>query len=254
MKKPNFNIIDYLIIILVIVAIAFAFIHIATDDSHDVQSSTYDYSSIGKILNKYLDYYLEGKNVNTTVIGVDAITGEDIEINGALVWAGDDVNNHFIGKVIDENGSEYLVGIYSDVPYADIYINQITLETDGSSYNATDITVKPKEISSLSDLSLDINSTYEISTAITSDSINPASYQNAVNTLLNNKVNPLKLSVSTSQLIINRINGNDLLTSSDILGSFTGVTSEITFRVYDCTDADLEYIKANFEVENIRAL
>ena len=254
MKKPKFNIIDYLIIILVIVAIIFAFIHITTDDNNDVQSSTYDYSSISKILNKYLDYYLKGENVNTKIVGIDSTTGEKVELSGTLVWAGEDSNNHFVGKVVTKNGSQYLVGIYSDIPYADIYINQMTLETNGTHYNATDITVKAKEINSLSDLALDTNSTYEITATVTPDSIDAVTYQKAFNALLDNKVLPIKRLSGSSQFGFNRISGADLLTASDIFGSFTGETSEIKYRVYNCTNDDLELIKSNFEVKNIRTL
>jgi DNA repair protein RecN (Recombination protein N) len=47
---------------------------------------------------------------------------------------------------------------------------------------------------------------------------------------------------------------NNLFTESDnaILGSLNGITDGLTIRIYNCSNADLENIKNNYEVINIR--
>ena len=53
MKKGILNkltIVDYIIIIAVICAVVFAFIHITTDDSNDTKTSSYDSSTMNKIV------------------------------------------------------------------------------------------------------------------------------------------------------------------------------------------------------------
>ncbi len=72
MKKGILNkltIVDYIIIIAVICAVVFAFIHITTDDSNDTKTSSYDSSTMNKIVENYLKLYLEGNVVETTVSG-----------------------------------------------------------------------------------------------------------------------------------------------------------------------------------------
>ena len=68
MKKGILNkltIVDYIIIIAVICAVVFAFIHITTDDSNDTKTSSYDSSTMNKIVENYLKLYLEGNVVET---------------------------------------------------------------------------------------------------------------------------------------------------------------------------------------------
>ena len=65
MKKGILNkltIVDYIIIIAVICAVVFAFIHITTDDSNDTKTSSYDSSTMNKIVENYLK---DGKDLRT---------------------------------------------------------------------------------------------------------------------------------------------------------------------------------------------
>jgi hypothetical protein len=48
---------------------------------------------------------------------------------------------------------------------------------------------------------------------------------------------------------INDINGVD-----PILGEINGVSSTITIRIYNCSQEDIELIKNNFDVKNIRKI
>ena len=85
MKKGILNkltIVDYIIIIAVICAVVFAFIHITTDDSNDTKTSSYDSSTMNKIVENYLKLYLEGNVVETTVSGYNASTGKAVELHG----------------------------------------------------------------------------------------------------------------------------------------------------------------------------
>ena len=124
MKKGILNkltIVDYIIIIAVICAVVFAFIHITTDDSNDTKTSSYDSSTMNKIVENYLKLYLEGNVVETTVSGYNASTGKAVELHGNISWIDDDKGSN-VKVLINSNGNEYLAGLYKDIPNADIYI------------------------------------------------------------------------------------------------------------------------------------
>ena len=240
MKKPGFlnkiTIIDILIIICIIGAVGFAIYHITDDDSTKTSATSFDYSTNPKMLETYLDYYKEGKIVTSEIVGTDAKSGEKIELNRRVLWLGEDGNGR-VNVLLDDNGKPLLAGFYIDVPNADLFIDSISLETNGDTYkNFKDITVSPKEINNLNDLIREIpNGTHcEISTSISIDNFDSVKYQKLLNALNENKKPCIVLRNSqTNTLEINRANKNDLKIASEILGDFNGQTSQIRLRTYN---------------------
>jgi hypothetical protein len=45
---------------------------------------------------------------------------------------------------------------------------------------------------------------------------------------------------------------DNLNDAESVLGTVDGVTDEITIRIYDSTDAQIDEIAKNFDIENIR--
>ncbi len=253
MKK--FTIIDYIIIILVICAVAFAFIHITSDDSSKIQKTAFDASTINKLPDTYLNYYKNGYIVKTTVEGVNSTNGEEVSINGTVKWIGDNGGNN-IKILVDSHNNTYLAGLYRNVPNADIYIDKISLETDGSTYdNLVEVTLKPKQITSLADLTNNLTGNYEISTIISLDSLDALKIQEITN-ILNENGNRLGIKASNTdlenQINLEKADETSINYANDILGNINGVTGEITVRIYNCSDDQLNQIKENFDVVNIR--
>ena len=156
MKKPKFlnklTIIDLLIIICIIGAVGFAIFHMADDDSSNASATSFDISTKNKILENYLNLYQEGNKVSSTVVGTDSSTGEKVERKGKVLWLGE-TEKEKTNILLDVNGKKVLAGFYKDTPNADIYIDQVSLETNGDSYsNITDFHIAPKEINSINDL------------------------------------------------------------------------------------------------------
>ena len=240
MKKPNFlnklTIIDLLIIICIIGAAGFAIYHMADDDSSTASATSFDYSTNPKILETYLDYYKNGNVVTSTIVGTDASTGEKLELSGNVLWLGES-GNEKVNVLIDSNGKEMLAGFYKDVPNADIFIDSISLESNGDTYaNITDFTVAPKEINNLNDLISEIpNGTqYEISTNIAIDNLDSIKYQKLLNALNKNKKPCIVLKDDgTNTLMINRANKTDLEIANNVLGDFNGQTGQIQIRTYN---------------------
>ena len=255
MKK--FTIIDYIIIILVVCAVAFAFIHITTDDSSDLQKTAFDESTVNKIPDTYLKYYKDGFIVKSTVDGFNSTNGERVTLTGDVVWQDDDGGSD-VKLLIDNDNSTYLVGLYRYNPNADIYIDHITLESNGEKYsNLTEITVSPKEINTLNDLisGIDNNTDFEISTKISLEDISSTEIQEITNILMSHGK---RLSIKTAtndmdnQLIISKATKENINDASSILGDINGITDEITIRIYDTTDSQINAIKDNYNVINIR--
>ena len=251
MKK--FTIIDYIIIILVICAVVFAFIHITSDDSSKIQKTAFDTSTINKIPDIYSNYYKDGNIVKTTIDGFNASTGEEVSVNGTVKWVCTNGGND-VKLLIESNNKTYLVGLYQNTPDADIYINKISLESDGSKYNnLVEVTAKPKEITSFNNLTNNLSGDYEISTTISVDSIDVMKMQK-----LDNKINEngkrlsIKIPDSNNKLILEKSDENNLNDANSILGDINGITDEIIIRIYNCSDSQLNQIKDNYEVTNIR--
>ena len=239
MKKPGFlnkiTIIDILIIICIIGAVGFAIYHMADDDSSNASATSFDYSTNPKILETYLDYYKNGNVVTSTIVGTDAKTGEKVELNGKVLWLGE-TEKEKVNVLIDDNGKKLLAGFYKDVPNADLFIDSISLESNGDTYrNVKDITVAPKEITNLNDLISEMpnGSNCEISTSIAMDNLDSVKYQKLLNALYENKKPCIVMNGESNVLEINRANKTDLKTASEILGDFNGQTSQIKIRTYD---------------------
>ena len=239
MKKPGFlnkiTIIDILIIICIIGAAGFAIYHMADDDSSNASATSFDYSTNSKILETYLDYCKNGNVVTSTIVGTDAKTGEKVELNGKVLWLGESENEK-INVLLDNNGKPLLAGFYKDVPNADLFIDSISLESNGDTYkNVKDISVAPKEIGNINDLISEMpnGSQCEISTSIAIDNLDGVKYQKLLNALYDNKKPCIVMNAETNVLEINRANKTDLKTASEILGDFNGQTSQIRIRTYD---------------------
>lgn len=254
MKK--LTIIDYVIIILVICAVAFAFIHITTDDSSKIQKTAFDASTINKIPDTYSNYYKDGFIVKSTVDGFNASTGEEVTLNGTVKWIGDNGGSD-VKVLIESDNATFLAGLYKSVPDADVYINTISLENDGSKYdNLVEITADPEKISSLDDLSKGLGDCdCEISTVITVDGIDSVKIQEIANKL---NSQDKRLSIKTAntdlenQIVLEKATVKNINDGSTILGSINGITDKTTIRIYNCSDSQLDNIKKNFEVKNIR--
>lgn len=250
--KLKFTIIDYIIIILVICAVIFAFIHITSDDTSTIQKTAFDSSTANKIIDTYSNYYKDGYIVKATLNGFNSTNGEEVNINGTVKWV-DDGN---IAKILvqSENGT-YLTGLYKNVKNADIYMDKISLESDGSKYqNLKEFTIKPKEITSLNDLVKGLNgSDYEISTTISLDSVDSTKIQEIENKIeSHNKRLSIKSNDNNNQLILTQSDKQNIEDGNSVLGSFNGITDEITIRIYNCSDDQLNAVKENYDVVNIR--
>ena len=253
--KEKFTLIDYLIIVLVICAIAFAFIHITTDDSSNIQKTAFDASTINKIPETYYNYYKDGLIVKATVEGFNASTGEETSVNGTVKWIGDKDGSD-VKILIEDNDTSYLAGLYKNVPEADIYIDKLSLETDGSKYpNLVEIKANPEKITSINDLNKNLsNAEFEISTVISLDSIDQTKIQEIINKINSQDKRAAITPVSGigNELLLENANEQTLNDANSVLGNINGVTDEITIRIYDCSDSQLKQIKDNYDVTNIR--
>ena len=252
MKK--FTIIDYIIIILVICAIAFAFIHITSDNSSNIQKTAFDASTINKIPSTYSDYYKDGYVVKTTVDGFNSSNNEEVTVNGTVEWVGEATSGG-VNVLIDSENETYLAGLYKDVPNADIYIKTISLETDGSKYeNLTEFTITPEKITSLNDLSKNLTGyDCEISTAISLESIDSLKAQEISNKLFsNNKRLSINIDPSYNHILLEKATVKNIDDANSVLGNINGMTDIITIRVYNCSESQMEQIKNNYNVTNIR--
>ena len=254
MKKPRFlnrlTVIDILIIICIIGAVGFAIFHMADDNSANASATSFDLSTKNKILENYLNLYQDGNKVTSTVVGTESNTGEKVELRGNVLWLGESQHEK-INILLDDNGEKVLAGFYKDAPNADIYIDQVSLETNGETFsNITDFQIAPKEIKSLDDLisEIPIESDYEISTTLALDNLDSVKYQKLSNALNNNKKPSIILNDEGNALEINRADKTDLDIANHILGDFDGQTSQIQIRIYNSTEEDLNAIQSSFKV------
>ena len=255
--KKRFTLVDYAIIILVICAIVFAFIHVTSNDDTVNEKTSYDSSTLNKIAEKYLTYYRQGYIVNTTVHGYNSTDGKPVTLSGNIKWLDDDRGSN-VKALVNSNGNDYIVGLYNHVPNADVYINSMTLEMNGEKYkNLTEIKINPKNITSINDLISGISNDtdYEITTIVTTDSVESMQIQEISNILFE-KDGRISIKGSnsglTNQIIIVRATGSELSGVNNILSNFSGITNEITIRIYNCSDNDIDNIKNNYNVTNIQ--
>ena len=257
MKKilQKFSLRGYIIIILVICAVIFAFIHITTDDSSDLQKTAFDASTINKISDTYSNYYKDGFIVKSNVKGFNASTGEEVSLNGTVKWIEDNGGTNVKVLIENENGT-YIAGLYKSVPDADIYIDTLSLENDGSKYdNLVEFSIEPKNISSLNDLTNKIpkNTECEISTSISSDSIDSIKIQEITNNLQKHgKRTSIKTNDLANKILLSKASKENIDDANSILGPISGLTDDITIRIYDCSDDQIKSIEDAFEVRNIR--
>lgn len=255
--KKRFTLVDYAIIILVICAIVFAFIHVTSNDDTVNEKTSYDSSTLNKIAEKYLTYYRQGYTVNTTVHGYNSTDGKPVTLSGNIKWLDDDRGSN-VKALVNSNGSDFIVGLYNHVPNADVYINSMTLEINGEKYkNLTEIKVNPKNITSINDLISGISNDtdYEITTIVTTDSVESMKIQEISNILFQ-KDGRISIKGSnsglTNQIFLVRATGSELSEVNNILSNFNGISNEITIRIYNCSDNDIDHIKNNYNVTNIQ--
>lgn len=251
--KLKFTLVDYIIIILVICAVAFAFIHITTDNSSNIQKTAFDSSTLNKLPETYLNYYKDGYIVKATVAGTNSSNGEKVTLSGIVKWVDEGAS---VKVLIESNNRTYLTGLYKNVPNADIYIDTISLETDGSVYeNLTEFTIKPENITSLSNLNKNLTGNWEITTKISVDSVDPIKIK-AIENIINGKDGRLAIKTDNNELkdeiILVKATKENIEDGDSILGSINGLTDYITIRVYNCSESDFNNIKNNYEVIQIR--
>ena len=140
----------------------------------------------------------------------------------------------------------------------DVYIDQLTLEKNGTKYNNTvDITINPQQINKLDDLIQGIpeNTTYELTTSIATDHHDSQIYQELKNQLFANhyriSIKPTNLAVQDKLEII-RATAEDLELGSQILGDLNGYTEPIIIRIYNCDNQTLETLSNYYNITNIR--
>lgn len=265
MTKPKlkkflkkFTIIDLLIIIAIIVAVFFAFTNITVDEDKR-ESVSFDTSTLSKLPEKYLSFYREGKIVETSVGGYNSSSGKYEEIHGRIVWL-DDRRGTNINILIDVNGEKILAGLYKDVKDADIYIEQITLETSGEKYkNITEVQVKPMTISYLDEINDKIpdNINYSINTVIAVDTKDSQIYQELSNELYFSgkkiSVRPLN-DDSEDKIYLSSAEPKEIALASEILGTINGQTNSIVIRLYNASSDDIAAIKNIYDVVSIREI
>jgi len=262
MEKPNFKnilkrftIIDILIILCVIGAVIFAFAHIGgSEDSN--QSISFDSSTLNKLHEKYLSFYREGNIVNSHVGGYNSSSGEYEELYGVVKWVDIDAKG-YPQVLLDVDGYDVLAALYKDNYNPDIYIEYITLETDGSVYkNLTEVQISPMSISNLDEINNKMHNqtNYTVDTNIAIETKDSQVFQELANELYSNGK---KRSVRTfnenvqNQISLIMASNNELNIASKILGSINGRTDIITIRVYNSTPEDIANIENSFDVLNV---
>ena len=255
--KIKFTLVDWIIVILLICAVAFAFVHITSDDSSSVEKTAFEGSTLNKISEKYLSYYKDGLIVTSTVNGFNSTSGEEVSQRGTIIWEDDDGGSDVKILLKTENGT-YMLGTYKNTPNADIYIDTLSLEVDGKKYsNLTEVVLKGRNITSLNDLVSNIpnNTDFEITTRLTIDSLDYNKAQEISNII---DSNDKRFAIKTTnqenekQLVIVRANNNTIGYGDSVLGDFNGISDEITIRIYNCSDSQLNAIKNNSDVLKIR--
>ena len=259
MKKilDKFTLVDYIIIILIICAVIFAFIHITTDDSSDLKKTAFDTTTINKIPDTYFNYYKDGYIVKSTVNGQNATNGEEITMNGTVKWVSSDEGFN-VKLLINSNNKDYLVGLYRTVPNADIYIDSISLENDGSKYkNLTEFKIQSENITSLKNLTSGIpnNTQYEITTTISLENIGTGEMQEIENKMMSDNkrlgITGLRTNLE-NQIKLTQADNQNIIDGNSVLGNINGFTSEITLRVYNCTPEVEKTIENNYNIHNVR--
>jgi len=260
MKKilEKFTLVDYVVVILVISVLIFGVMHEMTFNPSNIQETVFDKHTFDEISDIYFPYYEEGYIVNVGVTGINASNGDEVNIDGTLVWMEDNGGTN-VKLLVESGGQRYLMGLYKNVPKADVYINTISLEVAGTYDNLVEFTLKPENISSMDDLVSKIpkSTNYEISTDVmSSNMLHPNKIQNLTYLLehADDKRPSIKISYpgGNYKLQLLKSTPENINDANSILGQFTGYTDTIVLRVYNCTDYQFDAIKNNYNVENIR--
>lgn len=253
--KIKFTLIDYLIIVLVICAVIFAFIHITSDNSSDIQKTAFDESTVNKIPDTYSKYYRDGFIVKSTVEGINSTNGEKVTLNGTVIWQ----NNNGGGDVkllIKTDNGTYSTGLYRYNSNSDIYIDHISLESNGEKYNnLTEVNIKPLTINSLADLTSGIknDTDFELTTKVSLDSLEPKQIQQISNILeQHGKRTSIESDNTENTITLTKATKENINDANSILGNNNGITNQITIRIYNCTDDQINTIKHNYEVMSVR--
>ena len=95
---------------------------------------------------------------------------------------------------------------------------------------------------------------YEISTKVAVDTINPTQIQKMTNKLFEDGRISIKSDNGKmdSRIIITRATKENINDVNSILGNINGISDEITIRIYDSTDDQINAIKDKYDVINIR--
>ena len=195
--------------------------------------------------------------MKATVKGTNATSGEEVTVNGTVEWL-DDNGGTNVKVLINSENKPYLLGLYKSIPEADIYIKTLSIETNGTKYdNLVEFNIKPMNITSLNDLVSKIpNGTdYEISTEISTKSIDSTKMQEISN-VLNSKDKRESIRCqdigTNSKLKIIKSTDENIKDGNSVLGNFNGITDDITIRVYNCSDSQMNAIKNSYDVLSIR--
>lgn len=248
------TIVDILIIIVIIGAIAFAFINSGSNENK-IQIESFDASTMNKFVEKYLDKYKEGKIISTTINGYNTSSGKVEEFKGRVVWANDKYGKD-VKVLVDVNGNLVLIGLYKDTENTDIYLNRITLETNGDKYsNITEITITPMNLTNLNDIIAKVpnNMTYEISGIVSIKSQESTIYQSVLNTLMKNgkRISIENNGYNNDQIELIQAQKEEIELSSPLFGNINGKTGIIKLRIYNASIKDINIIKSSYNIENI---
>ena len=94
---------------------------------------------------------------------------------------------------------------------------------------------------------------YEITTTVTADSIETITFQQITNILFQNIERiSVKATGYDNQLNLVRATNSEISQIDPLISNFNGITSEITLRIYNCSDSDINAIKNNYDVINIQ--
>ena len=93
---------------------------------------------------------------------------------------------------------------------------------------------------------------YELTTVMSLDPISSKDLQKITNNLSSHDKRESIKGNEFNQLIIKKATKSNLNDADSILGNVNAISDDITIRIYDCTDQQINEISKNFEVTNIR--
>lgn len=261
MKKSNpfkkLNGIDILIIVAIILIAIVGIFHISPH-SNDSETISFDTATIDKATPKYLEYYNEGEIVKTTIDGINASTGNKTVVEGNIIWSDENTNDKYIKMLIDSNGKKILVGTYKSAPNADVYIDQMKISVDGKKYNnITEVKLAPISVSNFNDLikGLDKYDNLEITTSIACQGMDNIANQKISNELYDKTKRPsIRFPNADQSIIVTKAKVEDLEIANKNCPELNGQSDYITIRIYNCSDKELNDIKSNYKVINIKEI